>query len=217
VVLHRDGSVERAVEKTVLGGYAIAGQVCISVQRVFVQEEIFPEFLERLKERVRTLRVGDPMEEETDVGPMITREDTLRIRGWIEEAIQRGAKLETGGVACAERSALFEPTVVSLVPPETELFREEAFAPVVVVNPYREVEEALEMVNSSEYGLQLGVFTENLKESGGGRCPDKRGTHLQGRSPALRRLQKFRNWKGGTPKFAVEDYTEVKTVIFDLS
>jgi len=223
VVLHRDGSVERAVEKTVLGGYAIAGQVCISVQRVFVQEEIFPEFLERLKERVRTLRVGDPMEEETDVGPMITREDTLRIRGWIEEAIQRGAKLETGGVACAERSALFEPTVVSLVPPETELFREEAFAPVVVVNPYREVEEALEMVNSSEYGLQLGVFTENLKVAWEFIHRAEVGGVLINEGPTFRVDHQpyggFKNSGIGRegPKFAVEDYTEVKTVIFDLS
>ena len=223
VVLHRDGSVERAVEKTVLGGYAIAGQVCISVQRVFVHEEVFPEFIQRLREKVRTLRVGDPMEEETDVGPMISTEDVSRIRDWIEEAVQEGAKLETGGVACAEKGALFEPTVVSLVSPQTKLFREEAFAPVVVVNPYKEVEEAIEMVNSSEYGLQLGVFTENLKVAWEFIQKAEVGGVLINEGPTFRVDHQpyggFKNSGIGRegPKFAVEDYTEVKTVIFDLS
>lgn len=223
VVLHRDGSVERAVEKTVLGGYAIAGQVCISVQRVFVHEEVFPEFIQKLREKVRTLRVGDPMEEETDVGPMISTEDVSRIRDWIEEAVQEGAKLETGGVACAEKGALFEPTVVSLVPPQTKLFREEAFAPVVVVNPYREVEEAIEMINSSEYGLQLGVFTENLKVAWEFIQKAEVGGVLINEGPTFRVDHQpyggFKNSGIGRegPKFAVEDYTEVKTVIFDLS
>ncbi len=223
VVLHRDGSVERAVEKTVLGGYAIAGQVCISVQRVFVHEEVFPKFIQKLREKVRTLRVGDPMEEETDVGPMISTEDVSRIRDWIEEAVQEGAKLETGGVACAEKGALFEPTVVSLVPPQTKLFREEAFAPVVVVNPYREVEEAIEMINSSEYGLQLGVFTENLKVAWEFIQKAEVGGVLINEGPTFRVDHQpyggFKNSGIGRegPKFAVEDYTEVKTVIFDLS
>ena len=223
VVLHRDGSVERAVEKTVLGGYAIAGQVCISVQRVFVHEEVFPEFIQKLREKVRTLRVGDPMEEETDVGPMISTEDVSRIQDWIEEAVQEGAKLETGGVACAEKGALFEPTVVSLVPPQTKLFREEAFAPVVVVNPYREVEEAIEMINSSEYGLQLGVFTENLKVAWEFIQKAEVGGVLINEGPTFRVDHQpyggFKNSGIGRegPKFAVEDYTEVKTVIFDLS
>ena len=223
VVLHRDGSVERAVEKTVLGGYAIAGQVCISVQRVFVHEEVFPEFIQKLREKVRTLRVGDPMEEETDVGPMISTEDVSRIRDWIEEAVQEGAKLETGGVACAEKGALFEPTVVSLVPPQTKLFREEVFAPVVVVNPYREVEEAIEMINSSEYGLQLGVFTENLKVAWEFIQKAEVGGVLINEGPTFRvDHQPYGGFKNSGieregPKFAVEDYTEVKTVIFDLS
>jgi len=96
LVVHRDGDLRRAVEKTVMGGYAIAGQVCISVQRVFVHEDVFEEFTGMLRERVKTLRVGDPMKEDTEVGPMITPEDTLRIREWIEEALEKGAKLEAG-------------------------------------------------------------------------------------------------------------------------
>ena len=223
IVVHRDADIERAVEKAVLGGYAIAGQVCISVQRVFVHEDIFEEFLKRLKEKVKTLRVGDPMSEETDVGPMITEKETLRIREWIEEAVGSGAKLEVGGVACAEKTALFEPTVVSLVPPEARLFKEEAFAPVVIVDPYREVDEAIDLVNRSEYGLQVGVFTKDIKVAWEFIKRVEAGGVLINEGPTFRvDHQPYGGFKHSGvgregPRFAVEDYTEIKTVIFDLT
>ncbi len=223
IVVHRDGDINKAVEKAVLGGYAIAGQVCISVQRVFVHEDVFEEFVVKIKEKVKTLRVGDPMDENTDVGPMITQNDVLRIQGWIEEAVQKGARLEAGGVACAEKTTLFEPTVVSLVPPETKLFKEEAFAPVVLVDPYREIEEAIKLVNSSEYGLQLGVFTKDLKVAWEFIRRAEVGGVLINEGPTFRVDHQpyggFKNSGIGRegPKFAVEDYTEIKTVIFDLT
>ncbi len=223
IVVHKDGNIDKAVEKAVLGGYAIAGQVCISVQRVFVHEDIFDTFVEKLKERVKKLKVGDPMNEDTDVGPMITQKDVFRIQEWIQEAVSKGAKVEVGGVACAEKTTLFEPTVVSLVPPETKLFKEEAFAPVVIVDPYREVEEAIEMVNNSEYGLQLGVFTENIKIAWEFIRKAEVGGVLINEGPTFRVDHQpyggFKNSGIGRegPKFAVEDYTEIKTVIFDLT
>ncbi len=223
IVVHKDGDIDKAVQKAVLGGYAIAGQVCISVQRVFVHEDIFEEFTIRLKEKVKTLRVGDPMDENTDVGPMITQNDVFRIREWIEEAVQKGAKLEVGGVSCAEKTALFEPTVVSLVPPETKLFREEAFAPVVIVDPYKEVDEAIDMVNNSEYGLQLGVFTNDIKVAWEFIRRAEVGGVLINEGPTFRvDHQPYGGVKNSGigregPKFALEDYTEIKTVIFDLT
>ena len=223
IVVHRDGDIDEAVEKAVLGGYAIAGQVCISVQRVFVHEDVFEEFVSKLKERVKTLRVGDPMDESTDVGPMITSQEVLRIREWIEEAVSKGAKLEIGGLACGEKESLFQPTVVSLVSPETKLFKEEAFAPVVVVDPYREVEEAIELVNRSEYGLQVGVFTRDVKVAWEFINRAEVGGVLINEGPTFRVDHQpyggFKNSGIGRegPKFAVEDYTEIKTVIFDLS
>ncbi len=223
IVVHRDGNIDKAVEKAVLGGYAIAGQVCISVQRVFVHEEVFEEFTDKLKERVKTLRVGDPMDEETDVGPMIAVSEVSRVREWIEEAVEKGAKLEVGGVACAEKTALFEPTVVSLVSPETRLFREEAFAPVVIVDPYREVEEAINMVNSSEYGLQLGVFTRDIRVAWEFIKRAEVGGVLINEGPTFRVDHQpyggFKNSGIGRegPRFAVEYYTEIKTVLFDLT
>ncbi len=223
IVVHKDGNLEKAVQRAVLGGYAIAGQVCISVQRVFVHEDVFEEFVDRLKQEVKKLKVGDPMDENTDVGPMITSQDVVRIQSWIEEAVKEGAKVEVGGVACAEKTTLFEPTVVSLVKPETKLFKEEAFAPVVLVDPYKEIEEAVDLVNNSEYGLQVGVFTENIKVAWEFIRKAEVGGVLINEGPTFRVDHQpyggFKNSGIGRegPKFAVEDYTEIKTVIFDLS
>ena len=223
IVVHKDGDIEKAVQRAVMGGYAIAGQVCISVQRVFVHEEIFDEFTKKLKDHVKTLRVGDPMDENTDVGPMITQGDVLRVKEWIDEAVEKGARLETGGVSVSEKTALFEPTVVSLVSPETKLFKEEAFAPVVIVDPYREMGEAIKTVNDSEYGLQLGVFTNDIKVAWEFIKRAEVGGVLINEGPTFRVDHQpyggFKNSGIGRegPKFAVEDYTEIKTVIFDLT
>ncbi len=224
IVLHKDGDLKKAVQKTVLGGYAIAGQVCISVQRVFVHEDLFEEYLKELEEAVSRLKVGDPMQEETDVGPMIALSEVQRVQEWIDEALQEGARLITGGVSCGDKvSSVLSPTIVSLVPTNVRLFREEAFAPVVVVNPYRDVEEAIRMVNDSEYGLQVGVFTRDInvawefirKVKAGGvlinEGPNFRADHM----PYGGVKQSGIGREG--PRFAVEDYTEIKMVIFDLT
>ncbi|QID33284.1 aldehyde dehydrogenase family protein [Pampinifervens florentissimum] len=224
IVLHKDGDLKKAVQKTVLGGYAIAGQVCISVQRVFVHEELFDQFLEELEKAVNGLKVGDPMQEDTDVGPMIGVSEVQRVQEWIDEALHEGAKLITGGVSCGDRvSSVLLPTIVSLVPPNTKLYREEAFAPVVVVNPYKEVEEAIQMVNDSEYGLQVGVFTKDIdiawefirKVQAGGvlinEGPNFRADHMPYGGV------KYSGIGREGPRFAIEDYTEIKMVIFDLS
>jgi len=222
IIVHKDADIQKAAQRAVLGGYAIAGQVCISVQRVFVHEEVFEDFLSFMKEEVKNLKVGDPMEEDTDVGPMITYEETLRVQEWIGEAVERGAKLEIGGLACAEKTALFQPTILSLVPPETKLFKEEAFAPIVLINPYRDIEEAIDMVNTSDYGLQVGVFTKDIDVAWECIRRIEAGGVLINEGPTFRvDHQPYGGVKGSGvgregPKFAVEDYTEIKTVVFDL-
>ncbi|HIQ48873.1 MAG TPA: aldehyde dehydrogenase family protein [Aquifex aeolicus] len=222
IILHKDGDIDRAVEKTVQGGYAIAGQVCISVQRVFVHEDVYEEFLHRLKERVSRLKVGDPMQEDTDLGPMIAPSELQRIQEWIDEAVQKGAKVETGGLRCAEDETVFSPTVVSLVPEDTKLFKEEAFAPVVAVNPYKEVDEAIKWVNSSDYGLQVGVFTKDIQTAWKCIREIEAGGVLINEGPTFRADHmpyggmKYSGIGREGPKFAIEDYTEIKTVIFDL-
>ncbi len=224
IVLHKDGDLKKAVQKTIAGGYAIAGQVCISVQRVFVHEDLFDKYLEELERAVQNLKVGDPMQEDTDVGPMISVSEVQRIQEWIDEALHEGAKLITGGVSCGDKvSSVLTPTIVSLVPSHAKLFREEAFAPVVVVNPYREVEEAINMVNDSEYGLQVGIFTKDIDiawefirkvEAGGvliNEGPNFRADHMPYGGV------KYSGIGREGPRFAIEDYTEIKMVILDLS
>ncbi|MFN3471496.1 MAG: aldehyde dehydrogenase family protein [Aquificaceae bacterium] len=224
IVLHRDGDLKKAVQKTVLGGYAIAGQVCISVQRVFVHEDLFEEYLRELEGAVSKLKVGDPMQEDTDVGPMISISEVQRIQEWIDEALQEGAKLVAGGISCGDKvSSVLAPTIVSLVPSRVKLFREEAFAPVVVVNPYRDVEEAIRMVNDSEYGLQVGVFTRDINVAWEFIRKVKAGGVLVNEGPNFRAdhmpyggVKQSGIGREG-PHFAVEDYTEIKMVIFDLT
>jgi len=223
IILHEDGDLEKAVEKTLQGGYAIAGQVCISVQRVFVHEKLFKDFLERLRERVNALKVGDPMEEDTEVGPLIAVSELQRIQEWIEEAVKGGAKVEAGGVIEGEEKPILPPTVVSLVPEDSKLFKEEAFAPVVAVNPYKDVEEAVSWVNASDYGLQVGVFTRDLQVAWKCIREIEAGGVLVNEGPTFRADHmpyggvKYSGIGREGPKFAVEDYTEIKTVIFDLT
>ncbi len=219
VVVDEDADLEKAAKKAVAGGFAVAGQVCISVQRILVHEKVADRFYEILKEEVSKLKFGDPMDEETDVGPIIAVDEVNRIQSWIQEAVEKGAKVATGGEA---EKTVFKPTVVVDVPEETKLFYEEAFAPVVTVKRFKDMDEALELVNKTNYGLQVGVFTNNIKnawkfiegaEVGGviiNDIPTFRADHMP-----------YGGVKGSGigregPKFAIEDYTEIKMVVFDL-
>ena len=223
VVVDKDANLQVAAKKAVLGGFAVAGQVCISVQRILVHEDVAYEFEKLLKEEVSKLKFGDPMDETTDVGPVIAVDEVNRIKTWIQEAVEKGAKVAEGGEACEECQALFKPTVVIDVPEDAKLFYEEAFAPVVTVKRFKDIDEALQLVNKSNYGLQVGVFTNNVKnawkfidgaEVGGviiNDIPTFRADHFP-----------YGGVKGSGigregPKFAIEDYTEIKSVIFDIS
>jgi len=163
------------------------------------------------------------MDEETDVGPVITVDEVNRIQSWIQEAVNKGAKVVSGGETCKECKALFQPTIVSDIPEDTKLFYEEAFAPVITVKRFKTIDEALELVNKTNYGLQVGVFTNNIKNAwkfiekaqvGGviiNDIPTFRADHMP-----------YGGVKGSGigregPKFAIEDYTEIKTVMFDLN
>jgi len=159
VAIHFDAALDYAAERCALGGFSYAGQSCISVQRAFVHRRVFDEFTEKFLHRVRQLRVGDPLDEATDVGPMISQREAERAESWIKEAVEGGAKVLMGG----ERDgAVLQPTVLTNTRPEMKVCREEVFAPVVVLEPYTELEEALRRINDSPYGLQAGVFTRDV-------------------------------------------------------
>ncbi len=223
VIVDKDANLELAAKKSVLGGFAIAGQVCISVQRILVHQDVYEEFNKLLKEEVSKLKFGDPMDEDTDVGPVITVDEVERIHTWIQEAVQKGAKVEIGGMSCAEEKTVFQPTIVSEVPEESKLFYEEAFAPVVATKKFTDIDEAIKLVNKTNYGLQVGVFTNNLKNAWKVIENAEVGGVIINDIPTFRAdNMPYGGVKGSGigregPKFAIEDYTEIKVVAFDLN
>ena len=160
VIIESDADLTWAAARCALGGFTYAGQSCISTQRIFVQERVFDAFLDLLLQRVRELKVGDVLDDHTDVGPMISAEAAERVERWISEALAGGAKIALGG----KRTGVFlEPTVLLHTTAEMKVNCEEVFAPLVTVTPYRDLTEAINAANASPWGLQAGVFTTNLQ------------------------------------------------------
>jgi len=160
VIVHSDADLDAAADRCARGGFSYAGQSCISVQRIFVHRPACDRFLGSLVDRVRALRVGDPLDEKTDVGPMINRDAVQRVESWVNEAVAGGAKLLAGG---KREQSIYYPTVLTNTRPEMRVNCAEIFGPVVTVEPYDSFEKTLEQVNDSPYGLQAGVFTRDLK------------------------------------------------------
>lgn len=162
VIVEPDADMHTAVDRCVLGGFAYAGQICISVQRIYVHENVYEGFESAFINGVKGLKVGDPLSEDTDLGPMIDEASAIRTGKWIEESVSQGAKILTGG---NRDGTLFEPTVLTNVPREAKVLCKEVFAPVVVLDRYKSFEETLEKVNDSVFGLQAGVFTKDIEKA----------------------------------------------------
>jgi glyceraldehyde-3-phosphate dehydrogenase (NADP+) len=162
LIIEPDADLDRAVERSLIGGFGYAGQSCISVQRILVHRSIYDRFVERFVPRVAALRVGDPLEETTEVGPMIDEAAARRAEAWIVEAVSAGAQLATGG---KRTGGLLQPTVLLDTTAAMKVNCEEVFAPVVTVRPYERFEDAMATVNDSPYGLQAGVFTNDLRKA----------------------------------------------------
>ena len=160
VIVHSDADVDFAASRCVIGGFSYAGQSCISVQRIFVQRAVEDKFTAAFLEGVKKLKTGDPLEDATDVGPMISEDAARRAESWIEEAAAGGAKLLAGG---KRNGTIVEPTVLTHTRPDMKVNCQEVFAPVVVVEPYDDFSEAIRRVNDSPYGLQAGLFTSDAK------------------------------------------------------
>jgi acyl-CoA reductase-like NAD-dependent aldehyde dehydrogenase len=154
--------LEFAVSRNCWGAFYQAGQSCISVQRIYVHDTIFDKFMDMFIQKTKALKLGDPMLEETDVGPVIDNSAADRIMKWIDEAVDGGAKLLTGG---GRDGRLIEPAVLTDVPPTVKVSCDEVFGPVVHVERYKEFDEALRWVNNSRFGLQAGVFTKDMKKA----------------------------------------------------
>ena len=160
VIVEPDADLAWTAARCAFGGFTYARQSCISTQRIYVHESVFASFLDALVQRVKQLKVGDVLDDQTDVGPMISADAAERVERWIAEAVGAGAKVELGG----KRSGVFlQPTVLTHTTAEMKVNCEEVFAPLVTVTPYKKLDDAIAWANASPYGLQAGVFTTNLQ------------------------------------------------------
>jgi len=158
VIIHHDADLAYAAERVAWGGFSYAGQSCISVQRVYVHERVYDTFVSELVGRTKRLKTGDPLAEDTDVGPVIDEVAATRVQTWLDEATQAGAKVLTGG---RRQGGLWQPTIVESLPPTARLNCQEVFAPVVGLHKYSDFMQAIAAINDSDYGMQAGVFSHD--------------------------------------------------------
>ena len=159
VIVDQSADLDWAVRRTLIGAYTYAGQVCISVQRMFIHEDVWDAFLERFVAGAKAIRSGDPLDPETELGPMVDGAAASRTQRWVDEAVAMGGKLLLGGKA---DGTFFPPTILTDVPRTAQVCSNEAFAPLVVAFPFRDFGDAVRQVNDSMFGLQTGVFTNDL-------------------------------------------------------
>jgi len=215
-----DADLEYAVRRCVAGGFGYAGQTCISVQRILIEEPVYEEFVARLVDAVAALQPGDPRAELTVVGPMISEKEAARLEEWINLAVQDGAQILVGG----ERSGpMFEPTVVSNVPPQSLLACAEAFGPVVTVAPFSTWRQALDMVNETPYGLQAGVFTRDINRVFEAFRTLEVGAVVVGDIPTFRDdsmpyggVKESGSGREGV-RYAIEEFTEPRLLVLNLA
>jgi acyl-CoA reductase-like NAD-dependent aldehyde dehydrogenase len=219
VIVHGDADLDEATSKLAANAFSFAGQSCISVQRIYVQKRVYEEFVDRFVPQVEDLVVGDPAEEETDVGPVIDDAARERILSWIEEAREGGAEVLAGGGLDGE---LIQPTVLTNAKPDLKVCREEVFGPVVVVNPYESLDDAIELANGTRYGLQAGIFTADLRAALQAAQGLEFGGVTVNEAPTFRSdqmpyggVKDSGNTREG-PAYAVRELTEQRVVVIDL-
>jgi acyl-CoA reductase-like NAD-dependent aldehyde dehydrogenase len=161
LIVNADGDWETAADKAKLHAFSHAGQSCISIQRILLHEDVADAFTERLVANTEALRVGDPLDSETDVGPLITPGDRDRVKEWVDEAVAAGAKLLSGGELVDEGRCL-APTLLDAPPRDAKVWCEEIFGPVATIDRFADFGAALEAANDSKFGLQAGVFTRDV-------------------------------------------------------
>jgi acyl-CoA reductase-like NAD-dependent aldehyde dehydrogenase len=219
LVVHEDGDWEDAADKAKLHAFSHAGQSCISVQRILLHESIAEDFTKRFVSNVESLVTGDPMDENTDVGPLISPDDRDRVKQWVDEAAQAGGEILTGGELVDEDRCL-APTVLREPPKEAKVWCEEIFGPVATLHSYSTFDEAIELANDAKFGLQAGVYTRDL-----GRAIEA-GNRLEFGGVLINEVPTFRTDQmpyGGVkdsgntregPAYAVRELTEERLVTF---
>jgi len=217
VLVDASADLATVAGKLSLHGFSHAGQSCISAQRVYVHTDVGDALVDQLVSRVSDLVVGDPLSEETDVGPLIRPDDRERVLSWICEAVSAGAKVRIGGEANPDGT--LQPTVLDGVTQDMKVSCEEVFGPVVVIQPVASMDEAIRLANDSRYGLNAGVFTADLATAMDAARRLEYGTVLIGDVPTYRAdqmpyggVKDSGNTREG-PAWAVADYLEEKLVV----
>ncbi len=220
LIVMPDADPEKVAKATAASGYSNAGQVCISTQRVIAHEKIYGDFLDAFKEIVEGITTGDPLDEPTQMGPMIRETDAIRVNQWVQEALSDGAELLTGG---GRNGQIHNPTVVANVKPEMKISCDEIFGPVVGVTRAANIDDAIALANDTNYGLSAAIYTQNIdwamkfvREVESGNLMVNWGTQWRADLMPYGGLKESGMGKEG-PKYAVEEMTEVKMAIFHLS
>ena len=212
--------LDYAVKRCVLGAYYNQGQVCISVQRIYVHKNIYNEFLERFVSATEKQVIGNPLDEKIDVGPMISEAEAIRVESWIEEAKNQGATILTGG---KREGVVYFPTVITNAEDSMRIVKDELFAPAVVIMPVDSFEEGVERADNSEYGLQAGVFTKDVNKAINAFKNINVGGVMVNDIPSFRVDQMPYGGNKGSglgregAKFAIEDMTVLRACIFNFN
>ena len=218
-IIDESADLDLAVPRCIVGSFAYAGQVCISVQRIYIHRKVYDEFTKRFVQGTQRLKLGDPLAPETDVGPMITEEDAKRTESWVNEAVSGGAEILIGGKR--ERN-LYHPTVLAKVKPDMKVMAIEVFAPVVCLVPFDDFSDAVRMADDSVYGLQAGVYTSDIEKAFEAVKGIRVGGVIVNDVPTYRADQmpyggvKESGMGREGLKFAVEEMTDIKMVVFNL-
>src|SRR5262245_7264871 len=220
VIVMPDANLDRVATVLAMTGYGNAGQTCISTQRVLTANKVYGDFLGALKPKVEALTIGNQLDEKSKVGPMVKETEAVRVDDWIKEAVAGGARLVAGG---GRRGAIYMPAVVADVHPDMRISRDELFGPAVAVTPFDTIEEALILANDSVYGLAAGIFTENVewamkfaREAEAGNLHVNWGSQWRVDLMPYGGLKDSGFGKEG-PRYAVEEMTELKMVVFHLN
>jgi acyl-CoA reductase-like NAD-dependent aldehyde dehydrogenase len=216
VIVMDDADLNKAADAIVATGYANAGQVCISAQRVLAQPRIYKELVELLKPKVAALRTGNPLDPQTKMGPMIRTADAERVEKWVGEAVTSGARLVTGG---SRQGAMHEPTLVADVDPAMRISCDELFGPAVAVTAAGDIDQAIALANDTRYGLSAAIFTESLDRAlRFARDVDSGNLHINWGPQWRADLMPYGGLKESGfgkegPKYVIHEMTEMKTVV----
>jgi acyl-CoA reductase-like NAD-dependent aldehyde dehydrogenase len=219
VIVAADADLDDVTTRLAAHAFSFAGQSCISVQRIYVERAAYDAFLERFLPRVDALNVGDPADDATDVGPLISPDDRDRVLEWIDEASSQGARILAGGHLDGE---LLPPTVVADAPPDAKVSCEEVFGPLCTVTPYDTLDEAIALANGTRYGLQAGIFTSDVKAALRAARELEFGGVTVNEAPTFRAdqmpyggVKDSGNTREG-PAYAIREMTEERLVVLQL-